>query len=101
LLAYLALTGPAPQLRHELVALLWGSHFEVQARQCAMGRCERFILSANLTRASSANPSSASCSNSSVRRWCLKHPKTTGREVMLNAIELVLSGGIYIPSVVL
>jgi len=28
-------------------------------------------------------------------------PKTTGREVMLNAIELVLSGGIYIPSVVL
>ena len=31
LLAYLALTGPQP--RHELVTLLWGSHFEVQARQ--------------------------------------------------------------------
>ncbi len=28
-------------------------------------------------------------------------PKTTGREVMLNAIELVLSGGLYIPSEVL
>ena len=28
-------------------------------------------------------------------------PKTTGREVMLNAIELVLSGGLYIPSAVL
>src|SRR5262249_11946391 len=28
-------------------------------------------------------------------------PKTTGREVMLNAIELVLSGGIYIPSEIL
>jgi len=33
LLAYLALTGPVPQPRHELVTLLWGSHFEVQARQ--------------------------------------------------------------------
>src|SRR5262249_17927982 len=33
LLAYLALTGPAPQPRHKLVTLLWGSHFEVQARQ--------------------------------------------------------------------
>jgi len=28
-------------------------------------------------------------------------PKTTGREVMLNAIKLVLSGGLYIPSAVL
>jgi DNA-binding NarL/FixJ family response regulator len=28
-------------------------------------------------------------------------PKTTGREVMLNAIQLVLSGGLYIPSEVL
>lgn len=28
-------------------------------------------------------------------------PKTTDREVMLNAIELVLSGGIYIPSEIL
>jgi DNA-binding NarL/FixJ family response regulator len=28
-------------------------------------------------------------------------PKTTRREVMLNAIELVLSGGLYIPSAVL
>ena len=28
-------------------------------------------------------------------------PKTTEREVMLNAIELVLSGGIYIPSEIL
>src|SRR5258708_29712508 len=33
LLAYLALTGPAPQSRDNLVGLLWGSHFEVQARQ--------------------------------------------------------------------
>jgi DNA-binding SARP family transcriptional activator/ActR/RegA family two-component response regulator len=33
LLAYLALTGPAPQPRHKLVSLLWGSHFDVQARQ--------------------------------------------------------------------
>jgi DNA-binding SARP family transcriptional activator/CheY-like chemotaxis protein len=33
LLAYLALTGPAPQPRDKLVGLLWGSHFEVQARQ--------------------------------------------------------------------
>ena len=28
-------------------------------------------------------------------------PKTTEREVMLNAIELVLSGGLYIPSEIL
>jgi DNA-binding NarL/FixJ family response regulator len=28
-------------------------------------------------------------------------PKSTGREVMLNAIQLVLSGGIYIPSAIL
>jgi hypothetical protein len=27
------LTGPAPQPRDKLVTLLWGSHFEVQARQ--------------------------------------------------------------------
>jgi DNA-binding SARP family transcriptional activator/CheY-like chemotaxis protein len=33
LLAYLALTGPKPQSRDKLVDLLWGSHFEVQARQ--------------------------------------------------------------------
>jgi DNA-binding SARP family transcriptional activator len=33
LLAYLALTGPAPQPRDKLVTLFWGSHFEVQARQ--------------------------------------------------------------------
>jgi DNA-binding SARP family transcriptional activator/CheY-like chemotaxis protein len=33
LLAYLALTAPAPQSRDKLVGLLWGSHFEVQARQ--------------------------------------------------------------------
>src|SRR5260370_31282188 len=33
LLAYLALTGPAPQSRDKLVGLLWGSHFEAQARQ--------------------------------------------------------------------
>jgi DNA-binding SARP family transcriptional activator/ActR/RegA family two-component response regulator len=33
LLAYLALTSPAPQSRDKLVDLLWGSHFEVQARQ--------------------------------------------------------------------
>jgi len=33
LLAYLALTGPAPQPRHTLVTLLWGSHFDFQARQ--------------------------------------------------------------------
>src|SRR5260370_36106404 len=33
LLAYLALTGPAPRSRDNLVGLLWGSHFEVQARQ--------------------------------------------------------------------
>jgi DNA-binding SARP family transcriptional activator/CheY-like chemotaxis protein len=33
LLAYLALTDPVPQSRDKLVDLLWGSHFEVQARQ--------------------------------------------------------------------
>src|SRR5262245_2530210 len=33
LLAYLALTAPNPQPRYKLVTLLWGSHFEVQARQ--------------------------------------------------------------------
>src|SRR5262249_55782960 len=33
LLAYLALTEPAPQPRDKLVTLLWGSHFEAQARQ--------------------------------------------------------------------
>jgi len=33
LLAYLALTGPVPQSRDKLVGLLWGSHFEAQARQ--------------------------------------------------------------------
>src|SRR5215831_1466093 len=33
LIAYLALSGSAPQSRDKLVGLLWGSHFEVQARQ--------------------------------------------------------------------
>ena len=33
LLAYLACTAPRPQRREKLTALLWGSHFEVQARQ--------------------------------------------------------------------
>jgi len=33
LLAYLALTEPAPQPRDKLITLFWGSHFEVQARQ--------------------------------------------------------------------
>jgi len=33
LLAYLAVTGPKPQSRDKLVGLLWGSHFDVQARQ--------------------------------------------------------------------
>src|SRR5215471_696763 len=33
LLAYLACTAPAPQHREKLATLLWGSHFEVQARQ--------------------------------------------------------------------
>ena len=33
LLAYLALTAPAPQSREKLATLFWGSHFETQARQ--------------------------------------------------------------------
>jgi class 3 adenylate cyclase/DNA-binding SARP family transcriptional activator len=33
LLAYLACTAPRPQSREKLANLLWGSHFEVQARQ--------------------------------------------------------------------
>jgi DNA-binding SARP family transcriptional activator len=33
LLAYLACTAPEPQPREKLTHLLWGSHFEVQARQ--------------------------------------------------------------------
>ena len=33
LLAYLACTAPQPQQREKLAALLWGSHFEAQARQ--------------------------------------------------------------------
>jgi class 3 adenylate cyclase len=33
LLAYLACTGPRPQPREKLANLLWGSHFETQARQ--------------------------------------------------------------------
>src|SRR5262245_980611 len=33
LLAYLACTVPAPQPRERLATLLWGSHFEQQARQ--------------------------------------------------------------------
>src|SRR5262245_32496808 len=33
LLAYMACTGPQPQSREMLTTLLWGSHFEAQARQ--------------------------------------------------------------------
>jgi DNA-binding SARP family transcriptional activator/CheY-like chemotaxis protein len=33
LLAYLACTAPGPQSREKLATLLWGSHFETQARQ--------------------------------------------------------------------
>lgn len=33
LLAYLACTASVPQPRHKLMALLWGSHFDTQARQ--------------------------------------------------------------------
>ena len=33
LLAYLACTAPQPQSREKLSALLWGSHFDAQARQ--------------------------------------------------------------------
>jgi len=33
LLAYLVCTAPAPQAREKLATLLWGSHFEAQARQ--------------------------------------------------------------------
>lgn len=33
LLAYLAYTAPRPQPRERLANLLWGSHFEIQARQ--------------------------------------------------------------------
>jgi TolB-like protein/DNA-binding SARP family transcriptional activator len=33
LLAYLACTSPAPQHREKLATLLWGSHFEAQAKQ--------------------------------------------------------------------
>jgi len=33
LLAYLACTAPTPQSREKLATLLWGSHFEAQARQ--------------------------------------------------------------------
>ncbi len=33
LLAYLACTAPVPQPREKLATLLWGSHFETQARQ--------------------------------------------------------------------
>jgi len=33
LLAYLACTAPEPQPREKLATLLWGSHFDVQARQ--------------------------------------------------------------------
>src|SRR5262249_59680166 len=33
LLAYLACTAPKPQRRETLSALLWGSHFDAQARQ--------------------------------------------------------------------
>jgi DNA-binding SARP family transcriptional activator len=33
LLAYLACTAPVPQPREKLATLLWGSHFDTQARQ--------------------------------------------------------------------
>src|SRR4026207_1623908 len=33
LLAYLACTAPTPQPREKLATLLWGSHFDAQARQ--------------------------------------------------------------------
>ena len=33
LLAYLACTAPQPQPREKLSALLWGSHFDAQAKQ--------------------------------------------------------------------
>src|SRR5215475_13134869 len=33
LLAYLACSAPEPQSREKLATLLWGSHFEAQARQ--------------------------------------------------------------------
>ena len=33
LLAYLACTAPKPQSRERLAALLWGSHFDAQAKQ--------------------------------------------------------------------
>ena len=33
LLAYLACTAPQPQPRERLSALLWGSHFDAQAKQ--------------------------------------------------------------------
>jgi hypothetical protein len=33
LLAFLACTAPQPQSRDQLMALLWGSHFQAQARQ--------------------------------------------------------------------
>jgi DNA-binding SARP family transcriptional activator len=33
LLAYLACTAPVPQAREKLTTLLWGSHFDAQARQ--------------------------------------------------------------------
>src|ERR1700692_5114539 len=33
LLAYLACTAPRPQSREKLSALLWGSHFDAQAKQ--------------------------------------------------------------------
>ena len=33
LLAYLACTAPQPQPRERLMALLWGSHFDAQAKQ--------------------------------------------------------------------
>jgi DNA-binding SARP family transcriptional activator len=33
LLAYLACSAPEPQSREKLATLLWGSHFDAQARQ--------------------------------------------------------------------
>jgi len=46
LLAYLACTAPEPQPREKLATLLWGSHFEAQARQNlrqALSRLRRIL----------------------------------------------------------
>jgi TolB-like protein/Tfp pilus assembly protein PilF len=46
LVAYLACTGPRPQSRDTLMTLLWGSHFDAQARQNlrqALARLRRIL----------------------------------------------------------